>query len=345
VNIGGALATARGEAGLTLDQVSERTRIRVTIIRAIERDDYSMCGGDFYARGHIRAIARVVGTDPVPLITEYDEAHAPPPRAPEPGPEPARSLMTGGSPRPPANNTSASNGFTRPGGITAAEAFSPAMPLRIQGTRRLPVRAGLLVVLVLAVIAFLAYVLASQGSPHARAGGSHSPAISASHSARPSAPPSPVPAVAAPTPLPVAAASAFGPSGPGQGDNPLGASLAIDGNAATAWHSDWYATANLNGSQGTGLLLDLGRTANVSGVQLTMAPAAGGSLQLRAGNSPSLASLPVVAQGSIPGGTFTLQTSSPVPARYVLIWFTQLPPNGAGTFQAFVSNVIVSGTT
>ena len=77
MDIGGALAEARSEAGLTITQVSERTRIRETIIRDIERDDYSACGGDFYARGHIRAIAKVVGTDPVPLIEEYDTASVP----------------------------------------------------------------------------------------------------------------------------------------------------------------------------------------------------------------------------------------------------------------------------
>jgi len=56
-------------------QASERTCIRETIILGIEHDDYSACGGDFYTRGHIRAIAKAVGTDPVPLISEYDTAH------------------------------------------------------------------------------------------------------------------------------------------------------------------------------------------------------------------------------------------------------------------------------
>jgi cytoskeleton protein RodZ len=74
VHIGPALAEARTEAGMTVEDVSERTRIRRTIISEIERDDYSSCGGDFYARGHIRAIAKVVGADPVPLIEEYDES-------------------------------------------------------------------------------------------------------------------------------------------------------------------------------------------------------------------------------------------------------------------------------
>ena len=50
MSIGDALAQARSQAGLTVAQVSQRTRIRETIIRGIERDDFSACGGDFYAR-------------------------------------------------------------------------------------------------------------------------------------------------------------------------------------------------------------------------------------------------------------------------------------------------------
>ena len=82
MSIGEALAQARGQAGLTLGQVSQQTRIRQTIIKGIEGDDFSACGGDFYARGHIRSIAKTVGTDPEPLIEEYDAAY----RAPEPVP-------------------------------------------------------------------------------------------------------------------------------------------------------------------------------------------------------------------------------------------------------------------
>jgi len=75
VGIGEALAEARGRAGLTLAEVSQRTRIRETIIRGIEGEDYSACGGDFYARGNIRSIAKAVGADPEPLIAEYDAVH------------------------------------------------------------------------------------------------------------------------------------------------------------------------------------------------------------------------------------------------------------------------------
>jgi Helix-turn-helix domain len=74
VSIGEALAQARGRAGLTVAEVSQRTRIRETVVRGIERDDYAACGGDFYARGNIRSIACAVGADPEPLIGEYDAA-------------------------------------------------------------------------------------------------------------------------------------------------------------------------------------------------------------------------------------------------------------------------------
>ncbi|MGH3344458.1 MAG: helix-turn-helix domain-containing protein [Carbonactinosporaceae bacterium] len=75
MSIGETLAAARREAGLTVEQVSTRTRVRQTIIDQIEHDNFSGCGGDFYARGHIRGIARVVGVDPEPLVEEFDALH------------------------------------------------------------------------------------------------------------------------------------------------------------------------------------------------------------------------------------------------------------------------------
>jgi len=78
VSIGEALAEARGQAGLTVAEVSRRTRIRETVIRGIECDDYAPCGGDFYARGNIRSIATAVGADPEQLVSEYDAVHRAP---------------------------------------------------------------------------------------------------------------------------------------------------------------------------------------------------------------------------------------------------------------------------
>jgi cytoskeleton protein RodZ len=76
VSIGKTLTAARTKAGMSVEQVSEATRVRQTLVRQIEADDHSQCGGDFYARGHIRNIAHAVGLDPAPLLAEFDQQHS-----------------------------------------------------------------------------------------------------------------------------------------------------------------------------------------------------------------------------------------------------------------------------
>jgi cytoskeleton protein RodZ len=75
VSVGSELSRARQERRLSVEDVAADTRIRSTLIRAIEDDNFDLCGGSVYARGHIRSIARVVGTDPVPLLAEFDRGH------------------------------------------------------------------------------------------------------------------------------------------------------------------------------------------------------------------------------------------------------------------------------
>ena len=66
--VGPELVAARTRLGLTVDQLAERTRIRPHVIESIEVDDFAPCGGDFYARGHLRTLARVLGVDAAPLL-------------------------------------------------------------------------------------------------------------------------------------------------------------------------------------------------------------------------------------------------------------------------------------
>jgi len=86
-SIGRALQQARVDAGLTVDEVSQSTRVRIPIVQAIEQDDFSRCGGDVYARGHIRTLARAVGLDPEPLLDQYGDEHGG-----RPAPTPATPL-------------------------------------------------------------------------------------------------------------------------------------------------------------------------------------------------------------------------------------------------------------
>ncbi|NUO44913.1 MAG: DUF4115 domain-containing protein [Streptomyces sp.] len=86
ISVGRALKQARIAAGLTVDDVSNATRVRIAIVHAIEADDFTPCGGDVYARGHIRTLAKAVRLDPAPLLAQYDADHggrpAPTPAAP-----------------------------------------------------------------------------------------------------------------------------------------------------------------------------------------------------------------------------------------------------------------------
>jgi cytoskeletal protein RodZ len=322
MSIGATLAAARRRAGLTVSEVSDRTRVRENIIEGIEHDDYAACGGDFYARGHIRAIAQAVGEDPAPLVEEYDETW--------------RSEKE----------------------ITAAEAFEPVMPIRVRERRRVRWTAALGLA-VLAVLGFASYKFVSDaGQPHPAAAVTSQHPV---HSGPPASAPASAPVVQASTAQPSttatpsataaavqvlapASVAAFGPAGMADGDDPQHASLAIAGNPATPWSSDWYTTAEFGNLQaGTGLLLDMGRTVTVTSVRLSLASGSGADLQVRAGDTPALADLRQVASSSGAGRTVQLPLSSPAHARYLLIWFTKLPPDASGTYQASVYKITVQG--
>jgi cytoskeletal protein RodZ len=141
VSNGDALAAARRQAGLTIAQVSERTRIRETIIRGIECGDYSACGGDFYARGHIRSIARAMGADPEPFLRDYDACHGP------------------------------------PLAITAADIFEPSTPIKFKERRRLNWTAVMALALAL-ILGFVVYRVAARPQ-HAPAAAARATAVQA----------------------------------------------------------------------------------------------------------------------------------------------------------------------
>lgn len=80
--IGIQLRRARDWLAMSVDDLAERTRIRPSVIESIERGDFSPCGGDFYARGHLRMLAGVLGLDPAPIVSSYDEHLASAPVSP-----------------------------------------------------------------------------------------------------------------------------------------------------------------------------------------------------------------------------------------------------------------------
>jgi hypothetical protein len=152
--------------------------------------------------------------------------------------------------------------------------------------------------------------------------------------------PSPASAAPAQRLVPVSV-SAFGPGG---GDDPQNAQHAIGGRPGAGWLTDWYTTARFgNLYSGTGLLLDMGRPVTITAVQIALGAARGASLQLRVGTAPVLAGLDTVAHQADTGGVVRFRLASPARGRYVLIWFTRLPPDPAGTFRAEIWNVRLEG--
>lgn len=63
---------------MSVEDVAAATRIRATLVRSIEDDDFSRCGGAAYARGHIKSIAAVVGGNGHDLVAEYDRRYGDP---------------------------------------------------------------------------------------------------------------------------------------------------------------------------------------------------------------------------------------------------------------------------
>ncbi|GLU46424.1 helix-turn-helix domain-containing protein [Nocardiopsis ansamitocini] len=90
--IGQVLAGARQDAGRSVADLSRATCITEQVIHAMERDDFDACGGDFYTRGHLRSVCRVLAVDPAPLIRWFDEEYADAP----PQPASAEEVMAPG---------------------------------------------------------------------------------------------------------------------------------------------------------------------------------------------------------------------------------------------------------
>ncbi|HEX9520690.1 MAG TPA: helix-turn-helix domain-containing protein [Streptosporangiaceae bacterium] len=331
MSIGETLARARRDAGLSVADISQRTRIRESFIEHLEHDDYPASGIDLFARGEIREIARAVGVDSKPLIEEYDAS------------------------RPPAGPV-----WELAGPVSVRAKLGDALRSVITDLRqRNWIWRLALALLVVAALGGILLIRGTAGTagPHVSAAARHqlgartaahqaaSQHASAAHAARsPAAAPSPTPGssnlaqVLAPSSI-----AAFGPAGTSHGDSPQLANLAVKGKAATPWHSDWYATPQFGNLQsGTGLLLDMGRTVTVTGARIALGYGPGAALDLRIGSTPTLARMRTVAHMTNASHE-VLMHLQPTRGRYVLVWFTRLPPDQAGTFQASVYDIKVLG--
>ena len=76
MSLGEFLQGARESAGLSIDELSDRTSIRAGLLREIENNNFIHCGGDTYARGHLRNIAAVISVDAQTLLDLYNNEHS-----------------------------------------------------------------------------------------------------------------------------------------------------------------------------------------------------------------------------------------------------------------------------
>ena len=76
MTLGKALVDARKSAGITIDQLSSKTNIRASLLSEFENNNFRNAGGDTYARGHLRSIARILGANSEEFLVLFDNEHA-----------------------------------------------------------------------------------------------------------------------------------------------------------------------------------------------------------------------------------------------------------------------------
>ncbi len=115
----------------------------------------------------------------------------------------------------------------------------------------------------------------------------------------------------------------------------------------TAWLTSEYSEPNLDGKEGVGLVLDLGQPRDVQEVTLNLV-GKGSNLDVRVADrvlgDPALWTPLASAAGA--AERIEVRAPRPVTGRYVLVWFTRVPPSEdvfSGDYQGGVRSVVVRG--
>jgi serine/threonine protein kinase len=158
-----------------------------------------------------------------------------------------------------------------------------------------------------------------------------------------------------------AAAIALRPIGAtGFNENSDNASAVISTNPSAFWATSWYIGNPVFGGlkRGSGLILDMGRSVRLSSVTVTFGSTPGANVDIKIGNSKAqdptshavgqatADAMPTVASESGVSGPVTFTINSNATGRYVLIWFTRLPPwtGHPNKYQAQIYSIVVKGS-
>ncbi|MGN6686012.1 MAG: protein kinase family protein [Actinomycetales bacterium] len=198
--------------------------------------------------------------------------------------------------------------------------------------------------LLLVVLALLAWQLATAAfdAPPPRSSGSGTGGGAASPTA-------------SPHPLSIAALHDFDPrsSGGNGSENPDLVRLADDGDPTTAWRTMSYRRRpDLGGLKpGVGLIVDLGSRRDVTAVAVTVLGSPT-TVQLRAAPQAQqlaevdrLSDFRSLAAATSHGArdALTLRPPGPLQTRFLLVWLTALPPDGASSYRGQVAEIRVTG--
>ena len=126
----------------------------------------------------------------------------------------------------------------------------------------------------------------------------------------------------------------------------------INGDRA-GWQTQHYLGSSKFGNlkSGSGLILDMGRSVQVSSVQVTFGDEPGAEVALKVGNSDVRSAANEESMTTVAGpvsvvGARTFTIAKPVAGRYLVVWFTNLPPlaHHPGKFMAQIFRIIIRGT-
>ena len=75
---GEALRSAREQSGLSLQDVSQRLKMPVRVLQALEAGQWDQSGGAVFVRGQLRSYGRLLKLDVEPFLAQSEAVVAPP---------------------------------------------------------------------------------------------------------------------------------------------------------------------------------------------------------------------------------------------------------------------------
>src|SRR5262245_42567747 len=88
------LTQSRKRAGISLEQIAERTKISLRFLRAIEAEEFEKLPGGIFTTSYLRQYAAAIGYGETELLDHYDRKmnRVPSPKAPQRAPS-SRGLL------------------------------------------------------------------------------------------------------------------------------------------------------------------------------------------------------------------------------------------------------------